>query len=323
MKKIKVLLLEDNELDVEAVERLIKAQSLGYDLKVVSTCSEARQCLSEANYDVALLDSQVPDGQGLSILSDLGGVPAIIITGQGDEDTAVRALKDGASDYLVKDSSGMYLHLLPTVVRETIIKQRLRKEKESAEKEREKLFRDLEKAHRELKALSRIDSLTKLSNRRDIKYKIDYEISRFERSSETFSIILGDIDRFKEIYSKLGGLGADNIIIQVAESIVKECRKVDTVGRWGTEAFMIIVPETHLAGAARLAENLRKAFEYKVFLVEDESIKISMSFGVVAYVEGQSVNGFTDTVETFLLRAKSSRGNRVVSLPSQGNEVPH
>jgi len=323
VEKIKVLLLEDNELDVEAIVRLIKVQNLDYDLKTVSTCSDARQCLSETNYDVALLDSHVPDGSGLSMLSDLGDVPAIIITGQGDEDTAVRALKDGASDYLVKDPSGMYLHLLPTVVSETVLKRRLRQEKDSAEKEREKLFRDLEKAHRELKALSRIDPLTKLSNRRDIKYKIDYEISRFERSSETFSIILGDIDQFKEIYSKLGGSGADNIIIQIAESLVKECRKVDTVGRWGTEAFMVIVPETHLAGAARLAENLRKAFEDKVFLVDGENIKVSMSFGVAAYVEGQSVNGFTDTVETFLLKAKSSGGDRVVSFPSQVNEVSH
>jgi diguanylate cyclase (GGDEF)-like protein len=320
VEKIKVLLLEDNELDVEAIVRLIKAQDLDYDLKTVSTCSEARQCLSEASFDVALLDSHVPDASGLSLLSELRGVPAIIITGQGDEETAVCALKDGASDYLVKDHSGMYLHLLPTVVKETIIKQRLRQEKDSAEKEREKLFRDLEKAHRELKALSRIDPLTKLSNRRDIKYKIDYEISRFERSSETFSIVLGDIDHFKEIYSKLGSSGADNIITQVAESIVKECRKVDTVGRWGTEAFMIIVPETHLSGAARLAENLRKAFEDKLFLVEDESIKISMSFGVTAYVEGQPVNGFADIVETFLLKAKSLGGDKVISLPSQVND---
>jgi diguanylate cyclase (GGDEF)-like protein len=320
VEKIKVLLLEDNELDVEAIVRLIKVQNLDYDLKTVSTCSDARQCLSETNYDVALLDSHVPDASGLSILSDLGGVPAIIITGQGDEETAVRALKDGASDYLVKDVSGMYLHLLPTVVRETILKQRLRKEKDSAEREREKLFRDLEKAHRELKALSRIDPLTNLSNRRDIKYKIDYEISRFERSSETFSIILGDVDKFKAIHSKLGGSGADNIIVQVAESIVEECRKVDTVGRWGTEAFMIIVPETHLSGAARLAENLRKSFEDRFFLVEDESVKVSMSFGVAAYVEGQSVNWFSDIVETFLLKAKGSGGNKVVSLPSQIND---
>jgi diguanylate cyclase (GGDEF)-like protein len=89
----------------------------------------------------------------------------------------------------------------------------------------------LVKAHRELKPLSRIDPLTNLSNRRDIKYKIDCEISRFERkrSSETIFIILGDIDRLKENYLKLGGSGADNLITQVAESIVKECRKVGTV----------------------------------------------------------------------------------------------
>jgi diguanylate cyclase (GGDEF)-like protein len=268
---------------------------------------------------VALLDSHVPYASGLSVLSDLGNVPAIIITGQGDEDTAVSALKDGASDYLVKDHSGMYLHLLPTVVKETILKQRLRQEKDRVEKEREELFRDLEKAHRELKALSRIDPLIKLSNRRDVKYKIDYEISRFERSSETFSIILGDIDRFKEIYAKLGSSEADKIILQVSESMVQECRKVVTVGRWGTEAFMIIVPETHLSGATKLAGNLHKIFEDKIFLIKDKSIKVSMSFGVTSYVEGESVNWLTDMVETFLLKAKSSGGNKVVSLPSQIN----
>jgi len=316
MERIKVLLLEDNQLDVEAVQRLIKTQNLNYDLKVVSTCKESKESLSKANFDVVLLDSHVPDASGLSILSDLNGSPAIIITGQGDEDTAVRALKEGASDYLVKDPSGMYLHLLPTVVKETINKQLLKEEKNKAEQEREKLFLDLEKAHRELKALSRIDPLTKLSNRRDIKYKIDYEISRFERSSETFSIILGDIDQFKDIHSKLGEAGADDIISQVAARLVKECRKVDTVGRWGTEAFMIIVPETHLSGAAKLAENLRKKMEEK-FTVANENIKISMSFGVTAYLEGQSVNWFADIAETFLLKAKSLGGNKVVSFSSQ------
>ena len=316
MSVIKVLLLEDNEFDVEAIQRLIKTHNLDYDLKAISTCREARQSLKEDNFDVVLLDSHVPDDSGLTILSELEGVPAIIITGQGDEDTAVKALKDGASDYLVKDSSGMYLHLLPTVVKETIKKQGLVQEKIAAEKDREKLFHELEKAHRELKAVSRIDPLTKLSNRRDIKYKIDYEISRFERSNETFSIILGDIDHFKDIHEKWGDSGANNIISQAAESLVGVCRKVDTLGRWGKEAFMIIVPETPLAGAARLAENLRKVFDEKLS-VENEKIKISMSFGVSAYHEGQSVNGFADTVETFLLRAKSSGGDQVVSFSSQ------
>jgi len=72
MEKIKVLLLEDNKLDVEAIVRLIKIQSLDYDLKMVFTFSKSRQCLSETNYDAALLDSHVPDASGPSILSDLG-----------------------------------------------------------------------------------------------------------------------------------------------------------------------------------------------------------------------------------------------------------
>ncbi|MEK9628677.1 MAG: diguanylate cyclase [Nitrospinota bacterium] len=318
MEKIKVLLLEDNEVDVEAIQRLIRTQNLPYVLKVAYTCNETKGFLDQEEFDVILLDSHVPDGSGLSLLSDLKNTPAIIITGQGDEDTAVRALKEGASDYLVKDPSGMYLHLLPTVVKETLNKQRLHEDKIKAENEREKLFKELEKAHRELKALSRIDPLTKLSNRRDIKYKIDYEISRFERSSETFSIILADIDNFKDIHSKLGDEGTETLIKLVADRLVRECRKVDTVGRWGTEAFMIIVPETNLSGAAKLAENLRETFIEEISILKT-NLKFSISFGASAYVNGLSVNGFTDIVETFLLKAKSSGGGKVVSLPSQVN----
>jgi PleD family two-component response regulator len=62
----------------------------------------------------------------------------------------------------------------------------------------------------------------------------------------------------------------------VAENIVKECRKVDALGRWCTEAFMIIVPGTHLSDAARLTEKARKIFAYRIFLVAGESIKVSM-----------------------------------------------
>lgn len=313
MKKVKALLLEDNKEDAEAIQRLIRIQNLNYDLTVVSTCREAKKCLDEKNYDVVLLDSHVPDDSGLSLLPDLKDVPAIIITGQGDEEAAVMAMKNGASDYLVKDLAGMYLHLLPAVIEETINKQRLRQEKERAEMEREKVLLDLEKANRELEALSRTDSLTKLSNRRDIKYKIDYEISRFERSRETFSILLADIDHFRDIFSKFGTSGGDLIIAQVAERLVEKCRKIDTIGRWGEEAFMIIVPETNLSGAATIAENLRAIFDTEKFFINDELVKISMSFGVVAYTINQSVNEFTDMVETLLLKAKNGGGNKVVS----------
>ncbi|MZH05432.1 MAG: diguanylate cyclase [Nitrospinae bacterium] len=318
MSGLRVLLLEDNNFDVEAIRRLIETQNLDYELRSVSTCGETRRCLKEATYDVVLLDSKVPDGPGLSILPDLDDQPAIIITGQGDEDTAVKALKEGASDYLVKDPAGMYLHLLPTVVEAAINKKHLKEEKRKAEEEREKLIVDLEKAHRELKALSRIDPLTRLSNRRDIKNKIEYEISRFERSGETFSIILGDIDRFKEIHSKLGDSAAKKLIVHVAERFIRKCRKVDTVGRWGTEAFMVIVPETNLSGAETLAENLRKLFDEKISL-GIESIKITASFGVAAYVEGLSVDGIADNAESFLLKAKASGGDKVVCFPSRVN----
>jgi PleD family two-component response regulator len=61
------------------------------------------------------------------------------------------------------------------------------------------------------------------------------------------------------------GSGIDKIILQVAESIVKECRKVYALGRWGTEAFMIIVPRAHLSGVARLTQNAHKILQIESF----------------------------------------------------------
>jgi PAS domain S-box-containing protein len=132
--KIKILHLEDNNIDAESIKRLIKKESLPYNLTSVSTCEKAREEFAKDNFDLVLLDSEVPDGSGMDLLKDFSHVPCIIVTGQGNEDIAVQALKNGAKDYLVKDSPGMYLHLLPTVIQETLGKyQKIRNLEAEAE----------------------------------------------------------------------------------------------------------------------------------------------------------------------------------------------
>ncbi len=142
---LKVLLLEDDAVDAERIKMLVSKNSLDYEITVVETCTEALEAIRAKDFDIALLDSRVPDGSGLDILTEMKNIPAIIITGNGDVESAVRAMKSGASDYLVKDVAGMYLHLLPHVVEESMGKQKLFLEKNEIEKERDRLLMELKK----------------------------------------------------------------------------------------------------------------------------------------------------------------------------------
>jgi DNA-binding NtrC family response regulator len=147
---IKVLLLEDDGVDADSIKRLVHNEGLNYEVTVVETCAETLAILKVKDFDIALLDSCVPDGSGLDLLAEMKNIPAIIITGKGDVESAVRALKLGASDFLIKDIAGMYLHLLPHVVKESLEQKKLFLDKVEIEKERDRLRVELKKIKTQL-----------------------------------------------------------------------------------------------------------------------------------------------------------------------------
>ena len=142
-KTLQVLLLEDDDVDAGRIHALVSKKALNYEITVARTCSNALELLRLKDFDVALLDFHVPDGSGLDLLTELKSIPAIIITGKGDVESAVRALKLGASDFLIKDISGMYLHLLPQVVEESLARKKMYQEKVEIEQERDQLLMEL------------------------------------------------------------------------------------------------------------------------------------------------------------------------------------
>lgn len=123
-KYLKILHLDDDSIEVETIKKLIKSEDLPYILTTVSSHAQAREKFYKAEFDIVLLDAQVPDTSVVDLLNEFIKVPCIIVTGHEGEEFAIQALKNGASDYLVKDDSGMYLRLLPTVIEETLIKNR-------------------------------------------------------------------------------------------------------------------------------------------------------------------------------------------------------
>jgi signal transduction histidine kinase len=118
--RLRVLLVEDDRGDQKAFERVVKVEKLPYQYVIVSSCQEAEQALLTNSFDIVLCDYSLEDGTALDVLGLAQDVPLIVITGVGDEKIAVQTMKAGAVDYLSKDMSQSYLHILPVVIENTL-----------------------------------------------------------------------------------------------------------------------------------------------------------------------------------------------------------
>jgi len=118
--RYKILLVEDNQLDQMAFKRFVKNNAIPYDCTVSGSVSEARQVLGAKEFDIIVTDHSLGDGTALDILALAPSTPVIVVTGAGDEETAVKAWKAGAYDYLVKDVTQNYLKAIPITVENAV-----------------------------------------------------------------------------------------------------------------------------------------------------------------------------------------------------------
>jgi polar amino acid transport system substrate-binding protein len=146
---------------------------------------------------------------------------------------------------------------------------------------------------KQLETLASIDSLTSIYNRYMLDTVLTHQIEIADRYRKMLSVIFFDIDRFKAINDRFGHSVGDEVLIRLAQLVSRSIRGSDIFGRWGGDEFMIILPESSLRQARRLARALDRLIrEYDFDPVEE----VSCSFGVVAY-------RFGDTVKSLLARA--------------------
>jgi len=127
-KKGRILVVEDNKIDRMAFERFTRAEKLPYDYIFAGSVKEANEALEKEKFDAVLLDYMLGDGTAFDLFDKMEGSPFIVITGTGDEESAVKAMKSGAYDYLMKDVEGRYLKTLPLTVENAIKRKRAEEE---------------------------------------------------------------------------------------------------------------------------------------------------------------------------------------------------
>ena len=186
-------------------------------------------------------------------------------------------------------------------------------ERKEAQEKQEQLIQELLDLKKKLEISVRTDPLTDLPNRRGLAEKLDYEKIRYDRSQNPFTIIMGDIDHFKNINDTFGHDAGDRILAWIAKLLKDNSRKQDIVSRWGGEEFIILLPETDLENGAIFAEKLRAKIESEVFVYQDREIPVTISFGLSVFNrKGLKIDDVIKQADQCLYEAKDQGRNKVI-----------
>lgn len=171
----------------------------------------------------------------------------------------------------------------------------------------------LTSAYRQMEEMARTDPLTHLLNRRAMLERLEDEVNRVERSGQTFSVVLADVDCFKKFNDRHGHDCGDRVLKAVATAIQSTLRKQDAVARWGGEEFLILLPDTEQEGAAVIAERIRSRVAETSVQESDCRLSVTLTLGVSDYRTGGSTPDCIRKADSALYRGKSQGRNQVVA----------
>jgi diguanylate cyclase (GGDEF)-like protein len=172
---------------------------------------------------------------------------------------------------------------------------------------------------------SRTDDLTSLSNRRDMQNRLSVEFSRYQRSGHHFSIVLIDLDLFKNINDQFGHEAGDDVLREFSALMGTIIRQTDTASRWGGEEFLILLPDTSLLQALALAERLRAEVAKTPFISKGVRMPVTISAGVCSIAKAGSLGDLLKQADIHLYNAKEDGRNRIAprvrSQSTEGTEA--
>lgn len=294
-KKNKILIVEDSLLNQKILEGIL---SEDYILEKSATAKEIFAKIYEFSPDLILLDIILPDANGFDVLRSLrkgkttSRIPVIIISGLDSEEDEEKGFLLGAVDYIKKP------------FKNTIVKARIGTQ-----------IQILNQMYA-IEQMSYIDGLTSIFNRRAFDNKLDYEWKRAIREESLLSLLMIDVDKFKNYNDTYGHLQGD-IMLQAVSIVIKSSlkRSLDVLCRYGGEEFAVILPGIGLEGAVIVAERIRKRVETMNIPHLDSGTETStaISIGVSAQKpsRNKSMNEFVKIADNMLYKAKNNGRNQV------------
>ena len=300
---MRILIADDSPLD-RSVLRL-SLEKWDYEVTEAEDGDKAMEILTQDDApSMAILDWMMPGISGPEICHQIREenrpryTYILLLTTKDETEDLIEGMQSGADDYIVKPVN---MHELQV---------RLRAGRRIIE-----LQDELIDTREELRVQATRDFLTGIWNRGMITEKLNEEINRAARVNANLGVIMCDIDRFKQINDTHGHPAGDSVLIEVALRMQETLRAYDSLGRFGGEEFLIVVPDASEEGVAALAERIRSGIADTPIVTSVGSVNITVSLGMVVRMMEQStsLSALVDEADRALYRAKEGGRNRVES----------
>ena len=283
----RILLIEDDEDDYILTRELL-ADAFGgaFELEWVQSWDQALAVVAQARHDVYLVDYRLGEGNGLQLVREaveLGSAaPFIVLTGQGNREIDLEAMRAGAADYLAK--SEMTAPLLDRAIRYAIERHR---------------------SERRLAEMAQFDQLTGLANRVLFRDYLIKTLARADRHRKLVAVMLLDLDRFKTINDTHGHEAGDELLKQIAERLRTSVRESDLVARLGGDEFTVVMDGLTEPGAiAGFAARILDVVRQPVGLGRCEVVT-SASIGISVYpTDVDNIDELLASADAAMYRAK-------------------
>ena len=299
----RILIVDDNAMirsEIKAV--LMKDGSFTHFMEAGDGLT-AFKTIMETPPDLVLCDLVMPGFDGLKFLGlkasrkELEQIPVIILTAEDDLDRKAEILERGASDYVTK----------PFHEKELLARVRIHTKL--------KLLQDeLREMNVQLEALSVTDPLTGLANRRRLMARLQEEVQRARRYKTPLSVVMIDIDHFKDVNDTHGHAMGDEVLRNIGAMLNAGLRATDLAARYGGEELTLVLPHTDIPAALQVAEGLRQKFAELDHVLDGVTIRKTASMGLAAR-DGQGempdAEDLLKHADEALYRAKQGGRNRV------------
>ena len=300
-RRLKVLAAEDNPVFQSMLRNLLTRW--GYDAVIAGDGCEAWDILqSDDAPRLAILDWMMPGMDGVELCRSVRAanrepyIYILLLTARAESEDLVSAMEAGADDYLTK----------PLKAHE--LRARLRAGRRILE-----LQEELVGAREALRLQATHDSLTGLLNRASILDALHSELSRAAREKQPVSLVMADLDRFKQINDTWGHLTGDAVLFEASRRMKAAVRRYDSVGRYGGEEFLIVLPGCDRDSAQIQAERIRESVSSDLFSAGPLFLRVTCSLGVSCRVDtaGAESDHLVREADLALYRAKDNGRNRV------------
>jgi len=327
--KAHILIVDDERFFISLLEDILQDT---YCVHIAYNGLQALEIINKQCIDLVLLDVLMPEMDGYEVCQQLkkceksSSIPVIFLTVKSDIDDEVKGFAVGAADYLIKPvSAPIVLARCATQLALAKANRALKQQADDLEvlvvERTVELNREIskkQKAYQKLHYLANYDQLTQLPNRNLFNERLAYAHKQAQRNKNPFSVLLIDLDRFKQVNDSLGHHMGDLLLEQVGVRLSECLRGIDTIARLGGDEFIIILTELKESkDAALVAKKIITAIE-TAFIINEHTVYIGCSIGISSYPDdGEEFDAMLRYADMAMHEVKAKGKNNYTFFSSQ------